>query len=128
MGAGDARRFGETGVADVDVPVLLMVAEGDGYPAGSYADDSYWSALDGPGDLWVNLLGAGHQTFTDICATFPAFPRCPPEEYDAEAGLRWTRLYTHAFVRSRLMDDAEATAILEGAPEDSSLEVMSRTP
>lgn len=126
MGAGDSRRFGESGVAAVEVPVLLMVAEGDGYPAGSAAEDDYWNTLDHPDDLWVDLLGGGHQSFTDICAAFPAFPRCPPAEYDAAAGLRWTFLYAHAFARSRLMDDAEATALLEGAPEDPSLEVVDR--
>lgn len=126
MGAGDSRRFGETGVADVEIPVLLMVAEGDGYPAGSSATDDYWNTLDEPEDLWVDLLGAGHQSFTDICATLAGFPRCPPMEYDADAGLRWTTLYALAFARSRLLDDAEATAILEGTPEDPSLEVVTR--
>jgi predicted dienelactone hydrolase len=128
MGGGDSSRFGDTGVADIDIPVLVMVAEGDGHPEGTYTEDDYWNTLDGPGDLWVNLLGAGHQSFTDICATFPAFPRCPEGEYDAVMGQRWTFLYAHAFVRSRLMDDAEATAILEGMPEDPSLEVVSREP
>ncbi len=126
MGAGDSRRFGETGVADVDVPVLLMVAEGDGYPAGSAADDDYWNTFDGPEDLWVDLLGAGHQSFTDICARLAGFPRCPPMEYDADAGLRWTTLYALAFARSRLMDDSQATSILDGPPEDPSIEVVAR--
>jgi len=126
MAAGDARRFGDSGVADIDIPVLLMVAEGDGYPAGAHAEDAYWNTLDGPNDLWVDLLGAGHQTFTDICVSLSGFPRCPPREYPSELGLRWTRLYAHAFVRSRLMDDADAAAILEGSPEDPSLEVVSK--
>ena len=128
MGGGDSSRFGDTGVADVDIPVLVMVAEGDGHPAGSFAEDRYWNTLDHPEDLWVNLLGAGHQSFTDICATLAGFPRCPPAEYDADAGLRWTVLYAHAFARSRLMDDAEATAILEGTPEDPAVEVVDREP
>ena len=126
MAAGDARRFGENGASTVAIPALLMVAEEDGYPAGSAATDPYWNGLANPGDLWVDLLGAGHNTFTDICAMFPAFTRCPEGGYDADLGLELTRLYALAFLRSRLLDDAGASALIAGEPAHSSLEVAAR--
>ena len=126
MGAGDYRRFG-AGAADVEVPVLLMVAEGDGYPAGSAPSDDYWNAFSNDDDLWIDFLGADHNTFTDVCVQFPGFLRCPEAgTYDDVHGVYLTRLHALAFLRSRLLGDADATALLAGTPVDPSLEIVHR--
>ena len=41
MASGDSTLFGD-GIADVDIPLLQMVAEGDGNPPGDASGDLYW--------------------------------------------------------------------------------------
>ncbi|MEM9070604.1 MAG: hypothetical protein AAGE52_19010 [Myxococcota bacterium] len=121
MASGNIALFQNEGVAAIDVPVLQMVAEGDGNPPGAPGDDPYWAALNGAGDLRVNLIGGDHNSFTDICARVPGFLDCP--DNDPLEEQVWLRAYTLAFVRARLFDDAEAAAFLADEPLDSRVEI-----
>jgi predicted dienelactone hydrolase len=108
MASGDFHLFDD--FSDVSIPVMQMVAENDGHPAGSVGDDDYWNALDGAGDLRWNLLGGAHNSFTDICVMIPGFDRC--SEQDAATEIDLVKLFALAFVRDRLMSDADAAMVL----------------
>ena len=129
IAAGDARRFGDgpegaTGVATLDVPLLELVAEGDGHPADSASEDPYWLGRDGSEDLRVNLLGAAHNTFSDICDFAEDFLDCPVG-YDAKEGWFRTRAVVHAFLRSRVLDDPAAAALFtEPGALDDTVEIV----
>lgn len=114
MASGDERLFG-AGIADVDIPVFQMVAEGDGHPAGSAESDLYWTTTTGAEDLRFDLLGGAHNSFSDVCETFPSFLRCT-ETLDPADEQRWIRRYSLAFALSRLMDDTDAEAVLAETP------------
>lgn len=108
MASGDFGLFDD--FSEVAIPVMQMVAENDGHPAGRAADDEYWNALDGADDLRWNLLGGAHNSFTDICVMIPTFPRC--SEQDAASEIDLVKLFALAFVRDRLMSDADAAVVL----------------
>jgi len=114
MAAGDQGLF-EGGVADVDVPVFQMVAEGDGHPSMSAGMDAYWQALDGPDDVRFDLLGAAHNSFTDTCLLVAL--RCPEDPFDdqAEADLRLVRTYALAFARRAVLGEDRVDALLDGS-------------
>ena len=63
MASGDADLFGE-GLADVEVPVMMMSGDCDHLP-GSVADD-LWTGFSGEGDIGVVIADGGHQTFTNF--------------------------------------------------------------
>lgn len=109
MASGDFRLFDDFG--DVSIPVMQMVAENDGHPAGSIGDDAYWNALSGAEDIRWNMLGGAHNSFTDVCVTAPAFTGC--SEQDAQTEVDLVKLFALAFVRDRLMSDADAAMVLE---------------
>ncbi|MCA9614604.1 MAG: hypothetical protein KC586_17730 [Myxococcales bacterium] len=121
MASGDFRMYGAAGVAAVNVPVLQMVAEGDGHPAGSAAEDDYFVALDGADDMRIDLLGAGHNSYTDVCESLPNATalRCPDDGTVAEARAlhrareRAINVYALAFVRAHLDGDRDALRFLE---------------
>ncbi|MBX3247459.1 MAG: hypothetical protein KF901_09780 [Myxococcales bacterium] len=116
MAAGDFGLFGEAGVRALERPVLQMVAELDGHPPGAASSDRYWAALDGADDVRVNLLGAHHNSFTDICRRFPSFLQCPGgPSADQIENERVVRIYALAFARAHLEADAAARAFLASA-------------
>ncbi len=131
MASGDFGLFGTEGVRAIEIPVLHMVAEGDGHPAGSANEDQYWSALDGVDDMRIDFLGAGHNSFTDVCRRLPGSEllRCPTDRtaMDALAWQRATNVYALAFARAHLLGDRRMARFLEDAePVDPSAEIDRR--
>jgi len=111
MASGNSDLFGESGLGDIDIPVLHMVAEGDGNPPGAASEDGIWTRLQGNQHLRINFLQSGHNDFTDVCAS--VLPLRCGMNVDPLEEQRKTRLYSLAFVRARLFDDMEAAALLE---------------
>lgn len=108
MASGDFRLFDD--FSEVSIPVMQMVAENDGHPPDSAGEDEYWNALSGADDMRWNLLGGGHNSFTDICVVAPGFSRCAEEDPLGKVDL--VKLFALAFVRDRLMSDPDAAAVL----------------
>lgn len=104
MAPGDWRLYGD-GLADIDVPELLMTGGEDG-SVGSDGDP-IWSDLDGPDDLRVHLPTGGHNAFTDFSGALD-----PTATLDPEEGWRIVRTYALLFAErwtgGALDDDAEA--------------------
>jgi predicted dienelactone hydrolase len=115
MAAGDFGLFGADGVGSVDVPVLLLTGELD-----SDDGDAYWSALRGGADRRVDIVGAGHQAFTDFSGVLPDGGTIAPEE-----GFRVVRAYTLAGVRAGF-GDASVAPVLDGERTVSEAAVLFR--
>lgn len=111
MASGNSDLFGDDGLGNIEIPVLHMVAEGDGNPAGGASEDDIWTRLEGDQHLRMNFLRSGHNDFTDVCSS--VIPLRCGMDVDPLEEQRKTRLYSFAFVRARLFDDVEAAALLE---------------
>jgi len=108
---GDFDLFGVVGVAQVQLPVLHMVAEASGNPPAMPSADAYWNALHGGSDLRLLLLGGDHNDFTDSCSTGLDI-RCsslPPREV-----WRPVRIYVLAFLDQLFSGREDVSTILNG--------------
>ncbi len=107
MAAGDADLFG-AGVAEVEVPVLMMTGDCD-HPPGGFADD-LWAGFQGPEDVGLVIADGGHQSFTNFSGLLDDCEvLIEPEE-------GWTIIqgWTLAWVRYHLLDDEAMLPVLEG--------------
>lgn len=101
MAGGDFERFGAAGLGDL-VPTLQLTGEMD--PGDGAA---YWAAIQAEHHR-VDILGAGHQAFTDFSGVLE-----DGGTIEAEAGFRIMRAYALAAVRSAGGDTSVAT-VLDG--------------
>ena len=107
----------QEGVSDIEVPVLLMTADG---PTTGKEDDyvsPYWTWLVQADAIWVNITTAGHQSFGILCDIMPAFAE---DEGCGEAFMphaevyELINIYALAFARYHLWDDLAMSDILNG--------------
>lgn len=79
MAPGDFRLFGAAGLAAVQVPVLHMTGSMDPQTGGDSED--IWAAFQasGTGSQRVELVGGGHQTFTDFSGQLEEADMAPEE-------------------------------------------------
>lgn len=110
LDAGDFDLFRD-GVAQVEQPVLHMVAEESGHPPGMPEQDQYWNALDGGDDRRVLLVGGAHNDFVDSCGIGIRI-RC--SELPAPLVQAMVRVYVLAFVRKWLLGDGDVDPLLNG--------------
>ena len=124
MAPGNFDLFGADGIADIGIPVLQLEGSDDGNPIGE--PDQIFDALDGPDDLRLNLEGAGHQSFTDICDPFPRFMGCSSvnETEDEQAIIR---AYALGFAAAHVQSNADARRFVEGSASDRRIHLR-RTP
>lgn len=105
MAAGDSNKFGADGLSQVTVPVVQMTGQLDN-PDESGA---IWSYLEGGEHRRVDIVGGGHQTFSDFSGIL--------EDMDGliepEEGFRIVRGYTAAAAWLHRGDSAYAP-ILDG--------------
>lgn len=115
---GDFGLFGGPGVAQVEAPVLQVVAEGSGFAPGDPSSDPYWVALHGAQDLHLLLRGGEHNDFTDSCGSGVTI-RCstlvPAEVLKPLAG------YSLAFLERALRGRSDLGPILDGTTAVSPL-------
>lgn len=108
---GDFGLFGSGGVAQIQSPVLQVVAEGSGFAPGDPSTDPYWAALHGDQDLHLFLRGGEHNDFTDSCGSGVSI-RCstlvPAEVIKPLAG------YALAFLERVLRGRGDHTSVLDG--------------
>lgn len=72
----------EGGVADIDVPTLLMTGGVDTFTTDEEEGDPIWAAMDGENDIRIHMPAAGHFTFSDVCELglpVPGNDSCGPE-------------------------------------------------
>ena len=109
--------FGE-GVADVDIPVMLLTALGDVTLPPEQDGDPLWDGLDGADDIRVDFVTGGHFTFSDACALGVGVgDGCGPEFIAPETAHFLVNAYTMAFARKHLFDDDTNDDILDGTNE-----------
>jgi len=103
MAAGDRQRFGDSGLAQIDVPVLMITGDQDD-AATPEISASIWSALPA-GSAWADIAGGCHQTFAvGGCALIG-------DEYG------WSIVDTYLLAASRawVLGDASVADILDGS-------------
>ncbi|MEZ4235879.1 MAG: alpha/beta hydrolase [Myxococcota bacterium] len=105
MAPGDWRLFG-SGLADIDLPVLLMTGGQDPGRDG----DSYWADLDGADDRRVDLPTGGHQAFTDFSDTLDG----PEATLDPEEGWRAIRTFALAQAAVHAAGEPLGRPVLDG--------------
>ena len=117
MAAGDQVLFG-AGTEALPVPALQMTGELDpGTPADG---EAYWATLSGGPHRRVQLLGAGHQAFTDFSGVLDDGGTIDPAE-----GFRIVDVYALAALRADAGDSAAST-LLNGDPTVSEAAILLR--
>lgn len=109
------------GVADVDVPVMLVTAVHDETTPDSTHGDWFWNSLNGADDRRVEFLTGGHFTFSIACDfDFVMGDGCGPEFISPEEAFPITAAYALAFARYHLWGDTSVEPLLTGDEELSS--------
>jgi predicted dienelactone hydrolase len=116
MAPGNHAVFQE-GVANIAIPVMLITGLLDKQTTEEAEGTPFWSTLDGPDDIRVQLLTGGHLTFSDGCALLPgAFSDdgCGPDFLPTEEAHLYINAYAMAFARKHLWGDTENDDLLSG--------------
>lgn len=111
MAPGDARLFGDSGLAAIDRPVLHMTGDLDPQ-TGAVAED-IWGPLSESGlHRRVDIAGGGHQTFTDYSARLETFDGL----IDRDIGFRIVRTYALGWVWT-IHGDTRARGLFDGTQD-----------
>jgi predicted dienelactone hydrolase len=116
---GNFDLFGASGVANVAIPTLHMIADM------STPDDRFWPALHHADDVRLRLVGGNHNDFIDTCSTGITV-QC--SELQPAAVWSPVRVYTLAFLRKILLNEGGLDDILLGKQPVSSLIELSARP
>ena len=107
------------GVADIDLPVLLMTSNGDASCTDVGDGDPYWASLDGAHDIRVRLTTGGHHTFAITCELMGDLMQddgCGPGDWiTPDAAHPVIASYLMAFARRHVLGDTSVDPILAGA-------------
>jgi len=107
----------QEGVSEIDVPVLLMTA--DGPPTGKEDDyvSPFWNWLTQEDAIWINITTAGHQSFGILCDIMPSFAEdegCSDAFMPHAEVYDLINIYALAFARYHLWDDQNMASIVSG--------------
>ena len=108
------------GVADIDIPVLLFTARADRTLPASQDGDPIWDGLDGEDDLRVDIVTAGHFTFSNACGFGLGIGEddgCGPGFIGPERAFHIVNTYALVFARRHLLGDTDHLDILDGSTE-----------
>lgn len=118
--AGDAYLFGQRGLAELDVPIMVMggtVDDGTPYEWGAGLTYDHVASAD---KTLIRFPGAGHMLFLDPCENLPWVQASVYRDGICTDAVWETRPldvvahYTTAFLRATLDDDPAALAALAG--------------
>jgi predicted dienelactone hydrolase len=118
-------------------PVMMMTARGDHTLPWEIHGEPGWARLDGPDDVWVDLVDAGHYSVVAVCdvldpALLVAFgldvisDGCGPEFTPIAELMPAVTAYTHAFIRLHALGESRWRAVLAGEPFHADIEVTVR--
>jgi predicted dienelactone hydrolase len=105
------------GAAAVDVPVLMFTGSVDASLPNWAEGDNYWESLDGPDDRRVDIVGAGHFTFSNVCElpiNIGSRDGCGATNIDPAAAYEVINAYSLAFIRHHLWGDDTNLDLLQG--------------
>lgn len=119
------------GLADIDIPLLMMTGGKDATLPDPQEGDPIWMAMDGPDATRAAFPDAGHFTFTNICDISPALAAddgcgdafIPPVEAHALINA-----YALAFGRLYMLGDPAGLPLLTGevALDDEAVEIFTQ--
>ena len=119
--AGDAFFFGETGLAEIDVPVMAIGGTNDKDSPYMWSTHPAYEYVSSPRKVRVALEGAEHMIFTGPCEKIPFYLKFFSGEFCSDSS--WNRDYAHslvkhfttAFLLSELKQDGAASDALKPA-------------
>jgi predicted dienelactone hydrolase len=122
------------GVAQIEVPTLLMTALRDRTLPPEQDGDPIWNGLDDEEDVRVDFTTGGHFTFSDACALEEALnvsiaqgDGCGADFIPPDQAYFVINAFAMAYARLHLWGDATDQALLEGEQTlDTSVEVSTR--
>ncbi len=119
------------GVADIDIPVLLMTGRVDITLPPEQDGDPIWAGLDGESDLRVDFHTAGHFTFSNACQIAPGLigqdDGCGPEFIGPERAFQAINAYSLAFTRYHVLgDDTDLDLLLGERDFGNDIELFSK--
>ncbi len=119
IAAGNSYELGPEGVADIEIPTMMITGGLDKNCSEERHGDPYWAALDGAEDIRVQLTTAGHHTFTLTCEFFAGLGQndngCTDANIDPELGQNLTAAYVLAFAWKHLDGSDVYDDLLTGA-------------
>jgi len=119
--AGDAFFFGQTGLAEIDVPVMAIGGTSDNDSPYMWGTHPTYEYVSSQRKVRIALENAEHMIFTGPCESTPRVLKFFTDEFCADSS--WDRHYAHslvshfttAFLLSELKQDAAASDALEPA-------------
>ncbi len=116
------------GLADIDIPVLLITALLDVTLPPAQDGDPIWNNLDGADDIRVDFQTGGHFTFSNGCDLgIGDGDGCGDEFIEPEQAFFLVNAYSMIFARYHLFGDEEHLDILTGETElDSTLLISTK--
>jgi predicted dienelactone hydrolase len=108
----------QDGIADIDIPVLLLTGRVDRTLPPEQDGDPIWAALDGDSDLRVDFHTAGHFTFSNACEIAPGLigegDGCGPSFIGPERAFQAINAYSLAFTRFHVLGEDTDLDLLMG--------------
>lgn len=124
--AGDAAMFGEEGLAELDIPVMVVGGTADTDTPFEWGPGLTYDHISSPRKVQVALEGAGHMVFTGECEAPRRLLGLAPAYFCADG--TWDRGVAHdlvsgiaaAFLLAELHGDGEASESLAAADWEAS--------
>ena len=119
--AGDAVMFGESGVAAIDVPLMVIGGTQDVDAPFRWGSQLAFDGASSARKVAIGLKGAEHLVFTGPCQTSRRLftllrePFCADPAWDRAAAHDLVRHYVTAFLRAELGGDPAASTVLAQA-------------
>jgi len=108
----------QEGIGDIEIPTLLMTAARDATLPDAAEGAPIWAAL-GPRSMRLDMLNAGHFSYSNMCVVLGFVPEvqndgCDSSFIEPELGFQIMNAYAMAFARLHLFNDAENLDLLNG--------------
>jgi predicted dienelactone hydrolase len=126
--------FPEAELAALERPVMYATARRDQTLPWDEEGRPGWERLDGPDDVWIDLLNGGHYSVVAVCdAVAPEIlmaagldvvsDGCGPDFTPIAEIVPVVTAYAHAFVRQHALGEARWGAVIRGEPFHATVEV-----
>lgn len=106
----------QEGIADIDIPTLMMTGELDRTLPNDEEGDPLWNNMEGP-HMRLNMPRGGHFTFSNMCELFGDLvpdDGCGDEFIEFEPAFEIINAFSMAFARYHLFGDESHNDLLTG--------------